>query len=571
MKRIAYIWMMLLISQSIWAQDRKFQVNGDARGYMFAKNMLIDQELDSINSPRANYGHTLVDLGFSIFPNDNTEIISSFRIRNELGGFWGGGVSFDVRQLTLNGVAANTVKYNLGDIDIKMTPYTLYNFEEEGMINEAEIFALRREIVHYDMFYMPDNTWRMQGAQVGFGLEFNKLLKAIEFSGFITRQRPTDGIAVPERAFGGGTMTWKQNDHLQFAYNSVNLFDLTRTISDSMRYRNNIHTFSTQYRHSLSKKIDGGFDGEAGFSNVNYLNYTNPLAPAVQDDWFYDASVMLHFKEPNIHVTLGYKDVGADFFSPGAQTKRVNFNRFPGVFEQYTNDALGRPINLTDIINHNAGYTFQISERLMAYNAAYDNINPHGIATPNRRGMYLNSERCDSTKFKRSFIQIAQLFESRGMGTNLKKSFTSIGAGTDIAIHDFFGWKRELMLNLGIRHDITQRGGEVFEKINLSSTLVDLGLSIRLVDKLDLLLGAKYFQANGNEFITQRNVFNTVNNFQAIDINLNETTLAGGLRYKFSEGNNLLINYQHHQLTNKTTGGIDYGISQFNILYTLTF
>jgi hypothetical protein len=510
-------------------------------------------------------------LRFSIFPNANTEIISSFRIRNELGGFWGGGVSFNVRQLTLRGVAGNVVKYNLGDIDLKMTPYTLYNFQEEGIINEAEIFSLRRQVVHYDMFYMPNNSWRMQGAQIGFGLQFNKFLKAIEFSGFITRQRPTDGITIPERLFGGGTITWKQNDKLQFAFNSISLFDLTRTINDSIRYKNNVNTFSVKYRDALNENIDWGFDGEGGSSNVNYINYVNPLAPDLQNDWFYDASIYLNFKKPKIVMNLGYKDVGADFFSPGAQTKRVDFTKFPGVFQQYTNAALGRPINLTDIINFNADYSFQIQDRLMAYNVAYDNINPHGIATPNRRGVYLNAERSDSVKFKRSFIQIAQLFESRGMGTNLKKSYTSIGAGTDIRINDFLGWKRELIVNLGVRHDITSRGGDVFEKINLSSTLIDFGLSVNLVGKLDILFGAKYFQAKGNEFITQRNAFNTVNNFQAIDLDVSETTFAAGLRYKFSEKNQLLVNYQNHQLKNKTTGGINYGISQFNILYTLTF
>jgi hypothetical protein len=571
MKKSGYILLLLLVVQNVWTQERKFQVNGDARGYLFAKNMLIDPALDSINAPRSNYGHTLIDLGFSIFPNANTEIISSFRIRNELGGFWGGGVSFDVRQLTLRGVAGNVVKYNLGDIDLKMTPYTLYNFQEEGMINEAEIFSLRRQVVHYDMFYMPDNTWRMQGAQAAFGLQFNKFLKAIEFSGFITRQRPTDGISIPERVYGGGTITWKQNDKLQFSYNSINLFDLTRTINDSIRYKNNVNTVSMKYRNAINEDIDWGLDAEAGTSNVNYINYVNPLAPDLQNDWFYDASFSMNFKKPRISLTMGYKDVGADFFSPGAQTKRVDFSKFPGVFQQYTNAAIGRPINLTDIINHNAGYSFQISERLMAYSVAYDNINPHGIATPNRRGVYFNSERLDSVKFKRSFIQIAQLFESRGMGTNLKKSFTSIGAGTDIHINDFFGWTRDLVFNFGIRHDITSRGGDVFEKINLSSTLIDLGLSINLVGKLDFLLGVKYFQAKGNEFITQRNFFNTVNNFQAIDIDVSETTFATGLRYKFSQRNQLLVNYQNHQLQNRTTAGINYGISQFNILYTLTF
>ncbi len=571
MKKLIYLLFSLLFTHILWSQERKFQVNGDARGYLFAKNMLIDKALDTINAPRANYGHTLLDLGFSIFPNNNTEIISSFRIRNELGGFWGGGVSFNVRQLTLNGVAGNKVKYNLGDIDVKMTPYTLYNFQEEGIVNEAEIFALRRQVVHYDMFYLPNNTWRMQGGQVAFGLKFNKVLQALEFKGFITRQRPTDGITIPERLFGGGTTTWKQNDQLQFSYNSISLFDLTRTINDSIRYKNHVQTLSAKYRSKSQHNFQWGVDAEGGTSNVNYINYTNPAAPDLQNDWFYDAAFVFEYKKSKIVTKLGYKDVGADFFSPGAQTKRVDFTKFPGVFQQYTNNAVGRAINLTDIINHNAGYSYQLSDRLMAYNVAYDNINPYGIATPNRRGAYFNLEQKDSLKFKHSFIQIAQLFESRGMGTNVKKSFTSLAGGMDIALHDFFAWKREIIFNFGIRYDRTNRGGEEYEKIKLASTLIDLGLSVRLVGKLDLLLGAKYFKAAGNEFVNIRNAFNTITDLTTISMDFTETTLAGGFRYKFSEKNQLLLNYQLHQIKDNKPLGINYGISQFNILYTLSF
>lgn len=571
MKKITIIAILSLSTILTYAQQKKFQVNGDARGYLFAKNLLIAPAVDSINTTKANYGHTLLDLGFSIFPNENTEIISSFRIRNELGGFWGGGVTFNVRQLTLRGVAANIVKYQLGDIDLKMTPYTLFNHLEEGVVNEGEIFALRRQVVHYDMFYDNDNAWRMQGAQVGFGLSFDKFIKAIEFSGFMTRQRPTDGISIPERLYGGGTMTWRQNDKLAFALNSINLYDLSETINDSIRYANNVNTFSVNFMHKLNENTQMGFEAETGMSNVKYSNYVNPLAPEKQNDWFYDAAFLTQFKKQRIQFKLGFRDVGADFFSPGAQTKRVDFNRFPSVYQQYTNAALGRPLNLTDIINHNAEYAYQISDRLMAYNVAYNNITPFGVATPNRRGIYAHAERADSTKFRRSFLNLAQLSESRGSGTNLKRSFTSLAAGTDLYINDFFQWEKSIVFNFGVQYDITQRKGEVFEKVNFNSMIIDLGLSIELVKNFDLLLGAKYFQAQGNEFAIERNDFNTVNNLRALDINFTEVTLAAGLRYQFSETNNLLINYQLHQIKNKNNLGIDYGISQFNILYRLTF
>ena len=60
--------------------------------------------------------------------------------------FGGGGVSFNVRQLTLKGVAGNKIRYELGDIDLSASPYTLFNNHEEGAVSENSIFSTRRDV-----------------------------------------------------------------------------------------------------------------------------------------------------------------------------------------------------------------------------------------------------------------------------------------------------------------------------------------------------------------------------------------------------------------------------------------
>ena len=89
MNKLLIIISGILCYWNILGQSQKFQVNGAARTYIFANELNIDQEIDSITPRNANYGHSLLDLGFSIFPNKQTEVIGAFRIRNELGGFWG--------------------------------------------------------------------------------------------------------------------------------------------------------------------------------------------------------------------------------------------------------------------------------------------------------------------------------------------------------------------------------------------------------------------------------------------------------------------------------------------------
>lgn len=568
MKYRIIIVSLIMISNISWSQ-KKFQINGAARGYFFANELNLDEELDSITTRKANYGHTLADFGVSVFPNKQTEVIGMFRIRNELGGFWGGGVSFNVRQLTLKGVAGNKVRYEVGDVDVSMTPYTLWNFREEGVINESDVFAMRRDVVYYDMFYNDENTWRMQGAKTSFGLNFNKGIKAIDFSGFVTRQRAAANND-PERLYGGGTMNIKQSGNLSLALNSVNMIDLKETIPDSIQFKNNVHTLTFDYDRDLNDNLMFGLNGEAGISNTEYINYEDPVVPEKRNDWFVDFSSSLTLNK-DLTFSLGYKDVGADFLSPGAQTKRINYARFPGLYQQITNSAIGRPASYTDFISGNTENSIRISEELMDYNAAYSNSNPYGLATPNRRVVYLNLERSDSVEFRSSFLRTAYLSETRGTGTEQMKKFFLIEAGSDVYLNDFIGWENDLKLDLGLRFESTSRGGEVFEQVDLASTLIDLGLTIEFAENLDLLVGAKIWSAKGNALVDERNRYNVIDDFQAVDIDFKENTIAGGLRYRFSEQSTLSAQYQTFNMQHSAENQVNYGISQFTFLYSLFF
>jgi hypothetical protein len=562
---------LLLSTNLLHAQKEKFQVNGAGRAFLLSNELDIDEAIDTTTVKKSNYGHTLLDLGFSIFPNNNTEIISIFRLKNELGGFWGGGTSFNVRQLSLKGLAGNKVRYELGDIDLKMTPYTLFNSTEEGVVNESDAFRVRREIVHYDMFYNNDNTWRMQGAKADFGLNFTKAVKTIDFRGFITRQRATDGMFIPERLFGGGTVNIVQSKHLQIGFNSINLFDITKTIQDSIKFSNSVHTTTLNYIVESTEKIEVGFKSEAGISNSNYKNYTDVFVPEKNNDWFYDAALTSNFKKQGVTVNLGYKDVGADFTAPGAQTKRINFSRSPSLYQQFTNDFVARPLSYADFINGRTENSYRITEQLMAYNVAYSNSNPYGQATPNRRGVYLEAVRDNAPKFRRSFVSVSSLSESKGTGTNFKKNFFVVRGGTDVFVNEFLNIKRELKLNLGLQHESTKRKGQEFEQIELNSTFIDAGLAIEMVSDLHLLVGLKMWNAKGNEYIANRDQYNTVISLTPTTINFVEQIYAAGLKYNFSKKNTLTIQYEVYNIKHANNLGVNYGINHFNLLYSLMF
>src|SRR5574344_210673 len=127
----------------------KIQFNGVARGDMLHNWLASD---DTSNIDQSLGGAALVDLHLNIHPNDAVRIHTTLRVKNAIGGFWGQGSSLELREISIKGVAGKVVKYRFGDIDSKMTEYTLYNNDGEVANNEAHVFDFIREIRHQENF-----------------------------------------------------------------------------------------------------------------------------------------------------------------------------------------------------------------------------------------------------------------------------------------------------------------------------------------------------------------------------------------------------------------------------------
>ena len=132
-RHIAIVASGLLCGATAIAQQetRKITFVGAARAQFYGDHYQSYYEEDTVTTAKLNSGNTLVDLGINIRPNPQMEIQGMVRVRNDYGGFWGAGVSFDVRQLYVKGVAGGIVRYQLGDINYKLTPYTLWNSNQE--------------------------------------------------------------------------------------------------------------------------------------------------------------------------------------------------------------------------------------------------------------------------------------------------------------------------------------------------------------------------------------------------------------------------------------------------------
>ncbi|MCB0851935.1 MAG: hypothetical protein KDD63_06940, partial [Bacteroidetes bacterium] len=268
-------------------------------------------ETDTTTALNLMEGEFLLDLKINAAPNENTEVQSILRLRNEFGGFFGSGMSIEVRELFARGVVANIIRYHVGDMDLKMTPFTLYQVEEEGTVNEAEIFKARKEVVNYEQFYHGDGTRRMQGGKVDFGLSAGSIFPEVNISGFFTRVRGTDFFTLPTRAVAGGNVELINPRWGKLSGNYINTYDVLSVGGFTSGIRNGVQTLAANINILKKEKMDLSFKGEMGRSSLREVEGDSAIFD--KDDTFAEGFVSLNLKPQNLTINLGFRDVGPDF------------------------------------------------------------------------------------------------------------------------------------------------------------------------------------------------------------------------------------------------------------------
>ena len=547
--------------------EKKIQFVGTARSILNNDDILVKD--DTITSKSNMGGYALIDLGVNILPNKNTEILGMIRIKNQLGGFYGAGVTFDVRQLYVKGIISNVVRYQLGDINYKLTPFTFYNNDYDDLMQHPQVFNIQKDIVNYETFYK-NNTWRQQGAALDFSLEFSKFLKEIKFNGFINRINVTDFNTVPDRFFTGGNIGIQQSKNVFVGFNYVSLFDLSGTSQNNSGFNNNVSSINYEVKFAKDNLVETRLFGETGLSNSGYSDVTS--APEL-NDFFINMGISNLVKASHLKFSLSYLNVGPDFRSAGAQSKRVNYNNTPSFYDRYTNQQSLRSIGLFDLIRDEKLYNRSInSDGLMAYNPAYNNAMPYGIATFNRQGVNSKINFNDPKKILSLEIESYFLKELIGQGTPKLKSFKIIKTNAELNLKKLISIENNFKITAGFSFQSTIRNSEVnYEEINLNSAIVNTGIEFELYKNFDFLAGFIYNQAKGNEILPSRNIYSEVIDFNEYNINIKELMLGGGLRYRFSDKIYLAALYQNYDNSNKLNSQFSYSMNQFIIIYNMKF
>lgn len=551
-------------------ETRKVTFTGQARGLFYGDDLHQSvEQRDTVTARKLNSGHVMVDLGINIHPNKNTEIQGMVRIRNDYGGFWGSGVTFDVRQLSVKGVVGGIFRYQLGDINYRMSRYTLWNYEQELSSQTPAILQQQFDVVNYDHFFFKDNSRRMQGAAGEFALVFSKWVQELQFHMMTSRVKPSDFATVSDRLFTGLSANMIQSKYAQLGVNFASMYDVPGTSRNASTFHNPVLTGTWQFDADF-EKWKAQLKGEAGRSRTNIRE--NTTAP----DWrgkFADAEVSASLKSLGITVSANAKYVNSEFRSPGAQTKRIDFAGVPVAYQRITNDQLLRPVNMLDLMRESDFYNLQLRPYLMEFSPVYDNITPYGDATPNRQG--LTFKLAYDHKKNPLKIEVSQLQwqEVRGEGTVLPREFSRTMVVAEVLPERMFAtMKRKAHLSLSYRNDETTRGEEELVRgVQLATRALALGAEVEIAKSFDAMLGMQSLAYSGFDYTAVRDNYSVIFNFNEYRADGTEKMYSGGLRYRFSENTFLSATYSLFESRGTFRSVPAYNFNQIMLLYSMKF
>ena len=529
----------------------KVWFDGNARS-LFNRDALGEfGKEDSLTKRNATDGYNLVDLGVHVNPLKDFEVFAELRVRNTFGGFFGAGTEVLVRQLRASGVIDNRVRFNIGDIYLKQSPYTLWNSEEE-LSNIQGPFSPYRDILHYESFYT-GNRWRLQGLQSDFSFKFDRMVRSLAVDVFATRPRGSFAISnasyESDRLLCGGSLVAQFSSSIALEFNYVNVFDIPATGTTHVSLRNPVY-HSALVRKNLSRGVRSEQRLEAGYSKRHWLMGLPSQENATQS---YESEGMMvsftHSMEDadSLFVfKLGARYVDPLFRSAAAQTRRLDFSSQAAnaIYPVYSNDAITREPSAFDLMTDVGRYNQDISSTLMAFNPMYSNVLPFGKATPNRQGVFADASYRNPDNIFSSSLRLDVFQEVIGQGTFERRNFQRANSRLGLNINELNEWQRNVALTWSGTFENTSRKGEEYEVVSLSSLRSNVVLEAEVLPRLFIQGSMTRIQSAGNEQIVERTEFGEIDDYTLVNYDQLDRVYATGISYKWKK--NVYANLQYN-------------------------
>ena len=563
--RIFLTYIILFSTLCVFAQYPKFEIGGLSRA--LADNSFLDHN-DTVNSD-ANQDFNLVfDLAVKGELNKFINFYSELRLGNSLEVFDTSSSYLNLRRILIYGDLNKNMSFEIGDIDLKMTPFTLWNFQEEGIVNENRLANNFREIQRYENFNN-GNFWRRQGLVInGFKPIFKS--DSIKYKTFGTREVASNEISTPD-VFLYGTEIKYQSNIFSFGFNHIDLFSNYKGIN----YDTNLNN------HVISSNFDLYFKKLKIHSEFGFSRLTNTL-DNFDSDWINGEFINIGFNinfSNYLSFSSSFRSVSEDFSSPGSQSKRINYSMAPFMFPQTNNNTNSRDISLADIIydvdfiRSNSFYNRNIDYNLDTFNPIFGVMDPYGLATPNRRGVTSNLTFSDSLKIININAQFSFLNDLVGEGINTKRNYTNYSIAFDLSLDNWLSLDNQFLLSVGYSNSTSKREHPQdmnVPNIDLSCNIFDLGLEFEIFNNLSILSSYKRLFSEGLEYLPIRNNDFTIESYNAFKCDLVHEINSFGIGYDFNEKSSVLLNYQILNFSDKLLDN-SFSINQFFVLVQIQF
>jgi hypothetical protein len=520
------------------------------------------KDIDTVSTRSNGGGSTVLDLGFHFTPVDDIEIFSEIRLKNDFGGMWGNKSVVELRRLSAKGIVNNKIAFSIGDIYLKQTKFTLYNYEQEISQYEPSVFNFYRDYVNYENYYQ-SNYHRLQGLQTNFSFNMYNFIEQLDFDAFTARVRGVEWLGKPELLMLGGSAMVRLSNKINLGSHYVNTFEVLSSSNGTVAYYNPVLNTQISYSGSVNDNpykmlLEGGFS-KRGWDG-------DSLAPEVKGN-FIQAS--LHSKRINGELDLGFRYVDSDFRSMGAQTRRIQYNNSTTTYPYYSNNYTQRKVSLLDVMSDPNVYNKNLSTSLMSYNPMYSSVTPYGDATPNRIGFTAKISNINITDFFSTNIQTQYFSEVIGQGTTQKRMLNKSALQSMLLLNKLLSTKKSLILEGSMNLETVNRAGEDFEKIDFTSILYSGSISYELIKNFKIIAGAKVFYAEGNEFIADRDKYDQINDYSNHIYDSKETILIAGLQHHFTEDIYFTMQYNQFNVLDKTKTYDEFSLGRLIFMFNM--
>jgi len=526
--------LLLCLGHVAWGQDHEeaasqYWLDGFARTW-FTSNSMVNQP-----EPAVSAGWNLLDLNPHVNPTANVEVFAQVRVLNEFGGFFGQGTQVDVRQLRVSGVLNGKVRFNVGDIYLNQSQYTLHADDGEVFDPWGMAFEAQRNLVAYENFF-EDNRWRLQGAHANAVFLGDRWVERLVLDGYATRPRGSRQLSessyVPDRVLAGVTSAVVGQDGWSGEFHHSLMADLPQSGTAAHNVLNPV-VHGLVHKEGERQGAHMTWTAEAGASRRGWrLRELN--APDLDSVAF---SVRGGFAGLNLDVTsqdsswtmhASYREVDPFFRSAGSQSKRYNFSDLPApaVFPTVDAGSTTRTASLFDLLTDVSRANQSLSPTLMAVAPLFDNIMPFGLATPNRRGGELALEKQSNALAMK--LDLGVHAELTGQGTTQLRRFNAVGLGAEWSSTTTpHPWRVSMYEQV----QQTQRDGSALEAIDLLTSNLTMSAGYEVWPGTWLEGSGRHAAGRGHEFLALRDGFGTLYNFERVELDTQAWMTSLGIKH----------------------------------------